>query len=291
MGDIVFGDNQYGKVACRLVRVSHDGQSGRNGLQDITVTTTLAGDFDGPHLHGDNRHLLPTDSHKNAVYALARRHGIGQLEDFGLRLARHLVHDTAPTIRRARIHLQEHPWQRVNATAFRRYSGETRTATITYDGTTAWAVTGIDDLALFQTAGSQFHSFFKDRYTTLPETTDRSYATLIRAQWRHTDLLEGEAWRASYEQSRDSLIDTFCTIRSTSTQQVLHALGRRLLESCPSLAEVRLHMPNLHHPAADLTPFGLDNPGEILIPIDRPHGLMEGTVLRENAPAPGLSWW
>jgi urate oxidase len=81
---IVFGDNQYGKVDCRLVRMDRDvdGKPGRNALTDITVTTTLAGDFTDTHLRGNNRTLLPTDSHKNAVYAMAKD-SIGQIEDFG----------------------------------------------------------------------------------------------------------------------------------------------------------------------------------------------------------------
>lgn len=288
---IVFADNQYGKVECRLLRVDRnvDGVSGRNAIKDITVTTTLAGDFDATHLHGDNTGLLPTDSHKNAVHAFAKD-GIGQIEDFGLRLARYFV-DTIDTVKRARIRLEEHHWDRVNDHAFARAGRETRTATITYDGTTAWAVSGLRDLALFQSAGSQFHSFLADEYTLLGETGDRTYATLVTANWRHQHFEEGYDWAGSYRKAADCLIDTFCTIKSHSTQQVLHTMGHTLLTACPTLAEVRLHMPNLHHLHIDLTPFGKENHEEVLYPSDRPYGLMEGTLLRDDAPHPGLAWW
>ncbi|MGW7064770.1 factor-independent urate hydroxylase [Streptomyces sp. NPDC054904] len=288
---IVFGDNQYGKVDCRLLRVDRgvEGVPGRNAITDITVTTTLAGDFTATHLHGDNTGLLPTDSHKNTVHAYAKD-GIGEIEDFALRLARHFVDDIAG-VHRARIRIAQYWWDRVNDHAFVRSGRETRTASVTYDGQRAWAVSGVSDLALFQSAGSQFDGFLQDEYTVLGETRDRTYATLIEAHWRHRDFAEGRDWTGSYRAARDSLIDTFCTITSRSTQQVLYTMGRDLLQAQPDLAEVRLHMPNLHHLHIDLSPFGLDNVEEVLYPSDRPYGLMEATVLHDDAPDPGLAWW
>jgi urate oxidase len=48
-----------------------------------------------------------------------------------------------------------------------------------------------------------------------------------------------------------------------------------------------LTLPNKHHFPVDLTPFGLDNPGEVFVATDRPYGLIEGTVQRDDAaPAP-----
>jgi urate oxidase len=46
-------------------------------------------------------------------------------------------------------------------------------------------------------------------------------------------------------------------------------------------------MPNRHHFLSDLSPFGLDNPGEVFYAADRPYGLIEGTITRDGAaPAP-----
>ena len=57
-----------------------------------------------------------------------------------------------------------------------------------------------------------------------------------------------------------------------------------MLAEAPELAEVRLALPNRHHFLVDLAPFGLDNPGEVFHAADRPYGLIEGTVLRDDAP-------
>ncbi len=40
----------------------------------------------------------------------------------------------------------------------------------------------------------------------------------------------------------------------------------------------------------DLAPFGLDNPNEVFYAADRPYGLIEATVLREDVPAEPRAW-
>jgi urate oxidase len=52
-------------------------------------------------------------------------------------------------------------------------------------------------------------------------------------------------------------------------------------------AEVRLALPNKHHFEVDISPFGLDNSGEVIYAADRPYGLIEGTVTGNDAPPPG----
>ncbi len=56
--------------------------------------------------------MLPTDTQKNTVYAFAREHGVGQVEEFGLRLARHFV-ASQPAIHGAVVTVDEHHWDRL----------------------------------------------------------------------------------------------------------------------------------------------------------------------------------
>jgi urate oxidase len=283
---IVLGDNRYGKAETRIVRVARDG--GRHELTDLTVGVTLAGDLAGTHLTGDNADVLPTDSQKNAVYAFARRYGIAEIEDFGLRLARHFV-DSQPAIRRARVAIDQYGWQRLGDHSFQRDGGPTRTATVSYDGEDAWVVSGVTDLVLLNSTGSEFRGFVRDPYTTLAETGDRILATAITARWRH-GAATGD-WGRSHRETRRLLVEAFVDTYSRSLQQTLYAMGHRVLDHRPELVEVRLALPNKHHFLVDLAPFGLDNPGEVYLAADRPYGLIEGTVLRDDAPPPGLAWW
>ena len=54
--------------------------------------------------------------------------------------------------------------------------------------------------------------------------------------------------------------------------------------------EVRLRLPNKHHFVVDLSPFGLENPNEVFHADDRPYGLIEAAVVRDDAPDPGPTW-
>ncbi len=67
-------------------------------------------------------------------------------------------------------------------------------------------------------------------------------------------------------------------------------MGRRVLEGRPEIAEVRLALPNKHHFVVDLSPFGLANRDEVFYAADRPYGLIEGTVTRDEAPPAGRAW-
>jgi urate oxidase len=49
-------------------------------------------------------------------------------------------------------------------------------------------------------------------------------------------------------------------------------------------------MPNRHHFAVDLEPFGLSNDNEIFRVEDRPYGLIEAQVLQAEAPPAGPVW-
>jgi urate oxidase len=248
------------------------------------------------HLAGDNAAVLPTDSQKNTVHAFAREHGVGEIEDFALLLARHFV-DAQQTVHRARVRIEEYSWQRLTVAgrpaphSFARCGDGTRTCTVTYDGRHAWVVSGIGDLVLLSSTDSEFTGFLKDRYTTLPEATDRILCTAVQARWRHAaveaDAAPSTGWAKSYDAARTALTEAFADTYSRSLQQTLYAMGERLVGACDGVAEVRLSLPNRHHFLVDLGPFGLDNPGEVFHVADRPYGLIEGTVLAADAtPAP-----
>jgi urate oxidase len=276
---IVLGPNRYGKAETRVVRVVRDGE--RHELRDLNVSVALAGDLDATHLSGDNAGVLPTDTQKNTVYAFAKEHGVDQPEDFGLRLARHFV-ATQPTVHSARVHIEQYGWRRLGPHSFQRDGAETRTATVTVDGAGEWVVAGLADLVLLNSTDSEFWGYVKDPYTTLPETKDRVLATAVTARWRFGEPAD---WSASYEGVKAALVAAFVETYSFSLQQTLYAMGRRVLEERTEVVEVRLALPNKHHLLVDLAPFGLDNPNEVFVAADRPYGLIEGTVLRSEAPS------
>jgi urate oxidase len=300
---IVLGPNQYGKAEVRLLRVSRTGPV--HELRDLCVSVTLSGALGATHLTGDNSAVLSTDAQKNTVFAFAAEHGVGAIEDFALLLARHFV-TTQDAIGLARVTIDQYAWEPVGGTghSFARSGREVRTTSVTHDGERSWVVSGLRDLVVLNTAGSEFWGFARDRYTTLAETTDRILATAVDARWRYasppdeegtgqegtdeegTDE-EGTGWDAAYGSARDLLLAAFAQTYSYSLQQTLYAMGKRVLEGVPQIAEIRLALPNKHHFEVDMSPFGLPSKGEVFYASDRPYGLIEGTVSRDDAPPPG----
>ncbi|CAO5187300.1 Uricase [Frankia sp. AiPs1] len=288
---IVLGPNQFGKAEVRLVHV--DRSSPVHRITDLNVSTALRGDFDTAHLTGDNSHILTTDAQKNTVFAFAREHGIGQIEDFARRLGRHFV-DSFEWIHGARIEIEQYHWDRITVAgaphdhAFSRAEGERRTTVVTIDGPSAFVVSGLAGLVVLKSTGSEFWGFPRDRYTTLAETTDRILATEVTARWRYTSSELDFGPR--YDQVREALLTTFAQVHSLALQQTLYRMGEAALAAVEEVAEIRMSMPNKHHFLVDLTPFGLDNPDAVYQVPDRPYGLIEAAVLRDDAPDPGPSW-
>jgi urate oxidase len=288
---IVLGDNQYGKAEIHLVRVTRVG--GTHDIKDVTVTIALTGDFEASHIDGDNGKIVPTDTQKNTVFAFAKESFVGEIEEFAMRLARHFVDEFA-SVQRARVSIEEHPWTRIEVAgrphphAFMRAEAEKRLATVTCTKDRAWVVAGLSDLVLLKSSGSEFRGYPKDRYTTLEETRDRVLATAVVAHWRYGRL--DADWAAAFVMARSALIEAFASKHSLALQQTLYEMGSAVLESRPDIAEIRLSLQNKHHFVIDLSPFGLKNENEVFYAADRPYGLIEGTVTRDDAPEPGQAW-
>ena len=273
--------NNYGKSRVRLVRVTRTGP--QHDIKDISVDIQFEGDFDAVHTKGDNSKVLPTDTMKNTVYALAAQQPVGEIEHFGTRLASHFLANNAQ-VTAVKVHISEHLWSRIGAearphpTAFVSSGNERRTATVTGTRERTTMSAGIEGLLVLRTAGSAFDGYLKDPYTTLPETRDRIFATVVRADWDYgvEDASFGLCWRTV----RGALLETFANHTSESVQHTLYAMAEAALERCDQLSEIRLSMPNKHHLAFDISRFGMENRNEVFVPTDEPYGLIEATLRR-----------
>jgi urate oxidase len=286
---IVLSQSGYGKSEIRLVKVSR--RAGGHDLRDLTVDVGLEGDFDAAYIAGDNTGLLATDTMRNTVYAFAKQYPIDPIESFGRRLVEHFL-AAGPGVTRARVHIVEHPWARLQVGgrlgehAFERGSGGDRVATVVGDGGGAGGIqiqAGIDDLLVLKTTGSGWEGFLRDRYTTLPETSDRILATIITAKWsyRRGDIEFGATWGGV----RRTILEAFCDHYSPSVQFTLHHMGKAVLGAHADVQRISFSLPNKHHLLYDLERFGLENENEIFHATSEPYGLIEGTVERSPGDA------
>jgi urate oxidase len=292
----VLGPNQYGKAENRVVRIYRD--TARHEIRDLNVSTALRGDFTEAHTTGDQANVLPTDTQKNTAFAFAKEHGVTSPEDYALSLGARFL-DVTPAATASRIEVEEYAWDRIEVGgtghdhAFVKRGGEVRTTIVTRDRSAAepraWVVSGVKDLVVLKSTGSEFKGFLKDEYTTLQETEDRILATSLVARWRY-ETTEGVDWNKSFDDVRSLLLETFATTYSRALQESLYAMGSAVLAAHPEVAEIKFSAPNKHHFLVDLAPFGLENPGEVFIAADRPYGLIEATVQRENGSDAGDAW-
>jgi urate oxidase len=274
-------ESAYGKSRVRLVQLARCDD--RHDLRDLTVAIRFQGQYDESYTAGDNSGVLPTDTMKNTVYALAAASPPAQPEMFGLALANHFL-DRNPRLERVRIDMTERPWARIRSSgrddphAFVGRGPDTRSARVVVDGKTATVSGGVADLLVLKSSRSAFTGFIQDDLTTLPETRDRILATSLTATWRygHTDVDFGLAWGIV----RQTLLESFAAHDSASVQHTMYAMGEAVLARLPDVADIHLVMPNKHHLPVDLSPFGLENRNEIFVATDEPFGLIEATIAR-----------
>src|SRR5277367_878589 len=208
---IRLGENNYGKQRVRLLRLSQ--RDGWHHIKELTLGIRFEGDFDTAHSKGDNQKILPTDTMKNTVYALARQRPIGTAESFSLRLVDHFqTHN--PQASRVRIDATEILWVRLpvgggkpHAYTFTSASAEKRTASVNATRNEKTVSAGIEGLVVLKATQSAFEGFLRDEYTTLKEARNRILSTAISARWVYRDAqLQSDV---TWSEVRQTLLETF----------------------------------------------------------------------------------
>jgi urate oxidase len=283
---VKLSSDRYGKSRVRLMRVTrHDDH---HDVDEWTVQVLLTGDFETAHTLGDNSKILPTDTMKNTCYFIARGSKAASMEEYAMELIDFLL-GRNPQVSSAEVVVESTLWKRLTVegkpfpTAFMRGSDERQTTTVSRRQGGGFAVTsGLDRLTIMKTAKSAFVGYIKDSLTTLPETTDRLFATALKAEWPYTSeaIAEGIDYNQARTHLREVLITAFAHHDSLSVQQTLYAMAEAALEHTSIIDEVYMLMPNKHQLLADLGKLGSDNPNHIFVPTDEPHGTIEATIRR-----------
>lgn len=274
--------HSYGKSGVRLVKVVRDGHW--HVLHDLTLDISLAGDFSVAYVEGDNSTTLPTDTMRMTSYVIAQEVPLDEIEVYAEALLRRLL-QSATAATEARVDVVEHHWDRLlvdgseHAHAFRsRPVTSTCTVVVHRDGPVE-ITSGLDGLVLLKTTGSSYSGFLADDNTVLAETEDRIMATSVTGTWMWNSR------PASYATARDRIQrafeEAFARLHSRAVQQTLHAMATAALEAVPELEQVSLTLPNRHHIPVDMGAIGRENPNEVFVVLDRPFGLITGTVRRE----------
>jgi urate oxidase len=280
----LLAENRYGKSRVRLVKVIRQG--GVHTVVEWNVSILIQGDYDDCFRSGSNRDILPTDTMKNTVYSLARDSSAACIEDFAGELAAHFLSNYAQAAS-VTVAIQEKLWDHLeihgaaHPTSFQQKTSELRNASVLRSRhTTPVTTSGLSGLVILKTADSAFEGYIKDRLTTLRETGDRLFGTDVSASWTYSS---GDLPFAQLRvEVRQALLAAFAEHKSLSVQHTLFAMAEAALAQVSALDDITLTMPNKHCLLIDLSPFGQNNPNEIFVPTEEPHGYIEARVARES---------
>src|SRR5258705_943111 len=216
---IKLGLNAYGKNAVNLSKIIR--HKDYHEFRQVSVNVSLEGDFETAHTIGDNTKILPTDTQKNTVYALAKEHFTSSIEAFGLVLSQHFKSNN-PQVSKTKIEITEYCWNRMiidgiaHTHSFINGGSEKHTTTIIQTDAGIQVTSGIQDLLILKTTDSAFLDYIRDRYTTLKEASDRIFGTLCEISW---DYVSAEVdFIALYNNVRSCLLKTFSVHKSLSVQ-------------------------------------------------------------------------
>jgi len=275
--------HHYGKSQVRVTKVTR--LPDRHVHKELTVNVELNGDFDETYLTGDNRKVVATDTIRNTIYVLAKKHPIDSIESFGIILVNHFC-DNYRQVRDATCKIEERRWERIVVSgkphphAFVAAGPETRNCCVTRLETVDIQVeSAIAALEVLKTTDSAFVDFVRDEFTTLADAPDRIFATKIEALWHYSG--SDHDWNAVYASIRQALLETFAAHNSLSVQQTLYAMGQAALAACADIHSISLTLPNQHRIPFNLAPFGLENNNDIFVTTSEPYGEIHALITRE----------
>lgn len=180
--------------------------------------------------------------------------------------------------------------------SFFRDGAETRNVeAVTRRGVGIEIRSGIVGLLVLKSTGSQFHSFVRDEYTTLPEVYDRILSTDVDCGWKWKTFSGLSAvqqaipkFDKAWEDARNITMKTFAEESSPSVQNTMYKMCEQILAVVPEVEAVDYALPNKHYFEIDLSWHkGLKNSGkdaEVYAPQSGPNGLIECTVTRAQLP-------
>lgn len=274
--------DSYGKSAVRVGKITR--HADKHEFKEIHINIQLEGDFGVVYTEGVNKNVLPTDTMKNTIFALAKEHPITTIEEFGLFLSDYFLTQNLQ-VTAVLVELSQVKWERL-ANEFMSepftYIGagnEQQTTKIrrTHEG--VMIESGIRGVRILKTTQSGFSDYFTDKFTTLMPSTDRIMATELEATWHYqtTDMMDFQAVR---DKTRSHLLKSFADHNSLSVQHTLYAMGETVLKNVEEVAEISLKMPNLHYLLVNMKPFDLDNNNEVFLASGDAFGYITGTLRR-----------
>ncbi|KAI8993569.1 urate oxidase [Pilobolus umbonatus] len=287
---------RYGKDLVRLLRVYKDGNI--QYCTELTVRLLLEGDIQTSYTKADNSVVVATDTCKNTINIMAKRSSnVDNIEVFATELTDHMLKQYAH-LSGAFVDIIKHKWTRLivdgkpHPHSFVRDGEDIQTTHVSHlrQGNQVTITSGLEKLLVLKTTGSAFHGFYRDEYTTLPDTYDRIFSTAVDAKWtfvsKDLETLRKIDFKSIHAGVKQITCDTFAKDDSASVQATLYLMQQLVLDKFPVVAEISYALPNKHYFSIDLSKLNADNLGknaEVYYPMPDPSGLITATAGRSHS--------
>jgi urate oxidase len=276
-------NHRYGKSRVRVMKVLRDGAT--HTIKELNVAVALSGDFETSYTapDGDNSKVVATDTMKNTVNVLAHEHLGPESERFALVLGQHFLSRYAQ-VQQTNIELTERIWNRMriggepHPHSFVQAENAQPFTRLQMSASERRLESGVRDLLILKSTGSGFEGYPRCEFTTLPETSDRIFATSLEATWQWAG--EPADYAAANAAIVTAMLKPFAENYSPSVQTTLYEMGAAALAACAEISAITLAMPNKHCLLINLQTFGRENRNELFVPTDEPHGQIEATIAR-----------
>ncbi|XP_066588428.1 uricase [Prorops nasuta] len=288
------GAHGYGKDSVKLLYVHRDNAI-HHEIREYEVATHLRLGSQKDYLEGDNRDIIATDSQKNTVYLLAKKHGVKSPEEFALLLCAHFLY-TYRHVEEVHVHVEEYPWARhlvrgiPHNHAFVFSPSATRYCQVIQLRNESPRIKGgLKDLRVLKTTQSSFTDFIQDEYRSLPDANDRIFSTIVQANWDFSTA-SGVNFDAVWQTVRDCIMENFAGppdtgIYSPSVQNTLYLAEKCILDKVQQICSIEMKMPNKHYFDVDLSKFSKVVQGEnkeVYLPVDKPSGIIYARLNRKD---------
>jgi len=288
-------DQGYGKSFVRILHVRKNGL--KHSVKEFEVNTILKLNNQNDYKDGNNRNIVATDTQKNTVYILAKKYGIETAEGFAVLLCQHFL-QTYGHIVSVNVKIDESPWERItkgqaahnHAFVFKPTALRSTNVSQTRNGPIE-VTSSLTGLRVLKTTQSSFENFVRDDYTTLPETGDRIFSTVVDASWVYSTH-EGVDFNGAWNKVKEAILDNFAGnvhtgIASPSVQNTLYLAEQTVLDNVRQISKIMMVMPNKHYFNVDFTKFPAvltagDQSIEVFQAVDKPSGLIRAELSRRG---------
>ncbi|XP_058453819.1 uricase [Malaya genurostris] len=297
----VISNYGYGKDSVKVLHVVRNGLV--HSIKEFEVGTKLKLASQKDYLQGDNSDIVATDSQKNTVYLLARKHGLKSPEEFGMLLCSHFLAKYSH-VNEVSIHIDEYPWSRMgfgkgpyqdlhnHAFVFTPTAIRYCDVTQKRGDRSPTVISGLTDLRVLKTTQSAFVNFVDDEYRSLPDQHDRIFSTVVRSSWQYSTVQDVD-FDFCWNKVKHCILDNFAgeTVKgifSPSVQNTLYLAEKQVLQSIPEISSIDMTMPNKHYFSFDFSKFPKVINGDelkeetVFLPVDKPAGIIYAQLDRKS---------